>query len=293
MRVLSPAKINLHLRVGPVQTDGFHPLVSWMTTVGLFDTLDLTPDSTDNVVLECGDPSLPTDGLNLVVRAAEALQAATGVSQGVNIRLEKSIPAGGGLGGGSGNAATTLVALNGLWNLGLSIDRLSAIAATLGSDVPFFLQAPSALCSGRGEIVKSVDPPTGMWVVLILPAMAMPTPAVYRQLDAMRLAADTNALAHADWDGPIDIEHWRTLPAEALLKELKNDLEAPAFALRPDLNDLRQRIEQRIGRPVRMSGSGSTLFTLYDARDLAESMAEKVRHEFSVRAVNVPLAARV
>src|SRR5438874_981037 len=214
MRVPAPAKINLHLRVGPRRdADGFHPLLTWMTTVALFDTLTLVRRPSDVAargdrdpfVLSCDEPSLPTDGRNLVVIAAIAPAGAaasepasragdsrtgegsTGVasttastgaaSTGASLSasasrvsafLAKRIPSGAGLGGGSSDAAAALVGLNALWKLDLSASRLSAIAASLGSDVPFFLGGASSICTGRGEIVRPVARLDMKWAMLVL-----------------------------------------------------------------------------------------------------------------------------
>jgi len=178
MRVPAPAKINLHLRVGPPKADGFHPLLTWMTTVALFDTLTFvrrrptsptsddagdspTPPQRDAhfFALSCDRPDLPVGRDNLVVKAAMALADAAGTGDGsrvgegstvvrldrVSAFLAKRIPSGAGLGGGSSDAAAALVGLNALWKLGFAASRLSAIAAQLGSDVPFFLSGPSSV----------------------------------------------------------------------------------------------------------------------------------------------------
>ncbi len=296
MRVLSPAKINLHLRVGPKQTDGFHPLVSWMVTVGLFDILDFTLDTAGRVDLSCSDPMLAVDDRNLIVRAARILQAEmTKTSggetsrkpippgqRGVRIVLRKIIPMGGGLGGGSSDAATTLIALNDLWSLGLSHQRLSEIAAGLGSDVPFFLNGPSGICTGRGEIVEKIDPPRVRWVVLLLPEISMPTPIVYRQFDQMPMIRG--------WNDAVDWAQWRNLLAEDLLRKLQNDLEPPAFSISPILLQLKESAEMLVARPVRMSGSGSTLFTLYDISECAKRAADEIQRKLAIRAICVPLA---
>lgn len=292
MRVKSPAKINLHLRVGPVQANGFHPLVSWMVTVGLFDTLDFSLDTAGRVALRCSDPTLPCDESNLIVRAAVALRQAyasggethAASMPGAAIELSKRIPTGGGLGGGSSNAATTLATLNDLWKLSLTPQRMSEIAAKLGSDVPFFLNGSSSICTGHGEVVRPIQPPRARWVVLVLPEMSMPTPAVYRQFDAM---------AHPDdsaWDEAVDWSQWSTLSAEDLLPRLRNDLEPPAFAIRPDLGALRSEVERLVSRPVRMSGSGSTLFTLFDTNEEAAAAAEEIRHRHATKALAVMIA---
>jgi 4-diphosphocytidyl-2-C-methyl-D-erythritol kinase len=204
MRVLAPAKINLHLRVGRRSSDGFHPLLSWMCTVGLFDTLTIqpAPDATRLVEMTCTDGSLPTDVSNLVIRAAEALaRQARGSGEAppearhasaariapVQIVLEKQIPIGGGLGGGSSDAAATLIALNRLWRTDCTSQQLLSIAATLGSDVPFFLFGPSSICTGRGELVTPIAAPAARFAVLILPGIAVSTAQVYRRFDELNL----------------------------------------------------------------------------------------------------------
>jgi 4-diphosphocytidyl-2C-methyl-D-erythritol kinase len=361
MRVLCPAKINLHLRVGRRRADGFHPLLSWFTTVGLFDTLtvedrrEAIPPGRERagaagiLLLSSDLPGLAADESNLVVRAAEALahaaasrgvgdvkdttgglppgdvragresgsvdlrQAAAhgpavptgaGVREGdavpgtagqrptstrggeasagvrpVAARLEKQIPLGAGLGGGSSDAARTLVALNRYWHLHRSMDALAPLAAKLGSDVPFFLYGPSSVCTGRGEVVKPVPPPSlAKWVVLVLPDIHMPTAAVYGRFDELGLGFDE----HIDQSRQPDWRQWSSRKSKDLLAGLVNDLERPAFEIREDLGTLRADIELKLGRPVRMSGSGSSLFTLYDERGEAESAAAVISAQFGV-----------
>jgi 4-diphosphocytidyl-2-C-methyl-D-erythritol kinase len=314
MLILSPAKINLHLRVGHVNEDGFHPLMSWMVAVGLFDTLefisaDVTPDTFEfspahPIEIICNDPKLPTDERNLITKAARLLMAeassifskktqtnfphsATGVTdKPLRLRLTKTIPTGGGLGGGSSNAAATLVALNTLWKLKLEMQVLCAIAARLGSDVPFFLHGPSSICTGRGHIVQPVHTPACPWALLMLPDISMPTPAVYQRLDEMHPTDFTLCSADA-WNQPPDWTQWASLPAEQLLRHLQNDLEAPAFSLRPDLGALRSAAEQYLARPVRMSGSGSTLFTLYDTQQSAAAAARDIQSRLQINTASV------
>ncbi len=281
--VLAPAKINLHLRVGPARADGFHPLLTWMVTVGLADGLTVTP-SAGGLAFTCDDPTLPTDGRNLVVKAVAALAARVGRDPAVAIHLAKRVPAGGGLGGGSSDAAHALLAVAKLW--GLDDPTLMAdVAATVGSDVPFFLYGPSSVCRGRGELVLPVAAPAvARHAVLVLPGLAVSTPAVYRKFDEMGLGSDTA--------GSLGEGAWTFRPAAELMARLVNDLEAPAFALQPALGDLRSRLERDLGRPVRMSGSGSTLFTLFDDPASAAHAAAGVTAG-GVRAVAVPLAPSV
>jgi 4-diphosphocytidyl-2C-methyl-D-erythritol kinase len=285
MRIAAPAKINLHLRVGPPRADGFHPLLTWMTTIGLCDQVSLKgPASPGEISMTCTDPTLPTDDRNLVVKAAKLLRQ--NPQDSVSIHLEKNVPHGGGLGGGSSDAAFTLLALDQFWNLGKNTAELADCAARLGSDIPFFLFGPSSICTGRGEVVKPISPPLrAKWVVLILPELSMPTPAVYRQFDAMNLGSDV--ATEPDWN------QWAGLSPSELMPKLVNDLEAPAFAVEPKLAKIRESIEALLNRPVRMSGSGSSLFTLCDTHEEALKHAKMVAERIHLKALAVEIAPRV
>jgi 4-diphosphocytidyl-2-C-methyl-D-erythritol kinase len=284
MHFLAPAKINLHLRVGPPRNDGFHPLLTWMATIGLFDKITLRESKVPGEIrMTCSDPSLPCDDRNLIIKAAKLLR--TEPTQSVLIHLEKHIPHGGGLGGGSSDAAFSLTALNRFWKLRKSDQELANLAAQLGSDIPFFLYGPSSVCRGRGEIVRPIPSPTAAkWVVLILPNFAMPTPAVYRQFDAMKAGNQDDVETEPNWT------QWAALTSTELLSQLVNDLEPAAFAIATELAQLREAIEKTLGRVVRMSGSGSSLFTLYDQPEEASAAAKMVTGRHSQRAVAVELA---
>jgi 4-diphosphocytidyl-2-C-methyl-D-erythritol kinase len=174
---------------------------------------------------------------------------------------------------------------------------LSAFAGRFGSDVPFFVRAafpppdggPSAVCTGRGEVIKPVAPPAARWAVLVLPEIALSTADVYRRFDEMGLGRqdDVDAVGAPDWSA------WSRLTASELLPRLVNDLEAPAFSLRPDLADLRAAAQQALGRTVRMSGSGSSLFTLVDARADAVAAAAGLWKTLRVRTELVELTPRI
>jgi 4-diphosphocytidyl-2-C-methyl-D-erythritol kinase len=274
MHLRAAAKINLHLRVGPPRADGFHPLMSWMCTVGLFDEIRLekAPQSS----LTCDDPTIPTGPENLVLKAAAAL----GIT--AKIELIKRIPAGGGLAGGSADAAATLFGLNQLDGGKRTQDQLLQLARGLGSDVPFFLHGPSSICVGVGDIVRPTPPPpAARWALLILPPFSMPTPKVYQRFDQMKLGTQSSIDHQPDWQA------WAKLKAHELLPLLVNDLEPPAFDLNPSLARLREDWQHRLNRPVRMSGSGSTLFTLYDDQAAAEAAAGSATNE---KAIAAPLA---
>lgn len=272
LTVSSPSKINLHLRVGAPTADGFHPLRSWMVATSLCDQITIRRSS-GGVSLTCDDPTIPTDGTNLVVRAADAVlgRVKPALRTGLTIDLSKRIPAGAGLGGGSGNAAVTLRAVNRLLGGPLDESTLFSIAATLGSDVPFFLGDPSAIATGRGEQLSAAPIPRANHAVLILPPFPIATAKAYRTLDERRPTAEPDLL------DAFDVATWANLSAVPLLTKLKNDLEQAAFAIEPRLDVLRLELESRLGRIVRMSGSGSTLFTLFDSAAEADAAAKQIR----------------
>jgi len=321
MQVLSPAKLNLFLRVARPRADGFHPLLSWMCRISLFDTITFERTTErGRVSLTCDDPALATDESNLIVRAVRALDASLinagersrlGDS-GLAISLHKRIPQGGGLGGGSSNAGTTLLALDDLWESRRGRDFLHDIAAKIGSDVPFFIHGPSSVCTGRGEIIQPTPAPQARHACLFMPDMHLATPAVYRKFDELLTPAtvDEDELrglsftvessgeemhhlkaspATIEVDRAGGPEHGALLPAAELMTRLVNDLEPAAFALQPALATLRLQLQQTLGRVVRMSGSGSTLFTLFDSAPEAQAAAELVaiRMKIKIRAVEV------
>lgn len=308
MLLRAPAKINLHLRVGKRRDDGFHPLLTWMSTIGLFDTLRLERDasaaSQSEAVLPFKLPfelhgdcaALPNDAKNLIIRAASALadtlqrRAGEGRGgpwrEGVSAFLTKTIPIGAGLGGGSSDAAATLLGLNELWQLHLPREQLALIGAGIGSDVPFFLHGPCNICTGRGEKIRTAAPPASRFALLILPRMSISTAEVYRRFHAMSLLDMSLGDDRAIENEP-DFASWAKLTAKELLPQLRNDLEPAAFLLVPKLDAQREEAEQTLKRPVRMSGSGSSLFTLFDSRDEAESAQRILVDRFDARVVEI------
>jgi len=179
MKVRCPAKINLYLRILGKRPDGFHELETLMCPVSIFDEMEFENGPAD-VELQIEGADIPAGEDNLVVRAVRLLQEATGLRNGVRIRLRKQIPVGGGLAGGSSNAALTLRALNTFWKAGLSEAQLGQAAAKLGSDINFFLQDGPAICRGRGELVEPVEL-AGEWQALLInPGFGVPTPWVRR-----------------------------------------------------------------------------------------------------------------
>ncbi len=265
--VNAPAKLNLNLLVGPLRDDGFHPLDSFVTKITFYDRIELRLRNDGQINLTCAGIDCGSADDNLAIRAAQALAEGRGVD-GVDISLTKFIPPGGGLGGGSSDAAGVLAGLNQLWCLDLSVGQLAEIAVGLGSDVPLFLAGPASRMTGRGEILQPVDV-YPFWTILILPRIACPTGPVYRAFDAAPIQVakqlDANKL---------------TQPPSTWRDRLVNHLERPAMEISPELADIRDEISTATGLPVNMSGSGSTLFMLCDNQAEVQDVYGKVPEEF-------------
>lgn len=250
------AKVNLFLEVTGKRPDGCHDIDSVFVEIDFADTITAQSAATGAVTLACDDPSLPTDEDNLVVRAALALREKCGAGaagKGIALRLAKQIPAGGGLGGGSSDAAATLRLANTLWRCGLSTEELLSLAETLGSDVPFFLHGGACRCRGRGEIITPLPAfPEDIEIGLAIPPVASSTAAAYRGL---RLPSPGEALV-AD----VFIETMRQGDAKAMRAAAFNRFEESVFRALPGLGALHAELETILGHSARMSGSGSVLW---------------------------------
>lgn len=261
------AKINLTLEVLGRRPDGYHEIVTILQAISLHDTIRAEEGATisvDSPELGCE----PAD--NLVARAACLLQAEHAPGRGAHLHLEKRIPAAAGLGGGSSDAACTLVALNRLWQLKLQRDRLSSLAARLGSDVPFFLDGPTALARGRGEMLEELPPLDTLWLVLVVPPVDIP--AKTRSLYGALTPADfTNG--QAGLEVAASLRSGRGLD----ISMLRNVFERPAFALYPEIRRHRDSMLRCGAESVRLSGSGPALFSLTadetEARRIAGALA--------------------
>jgi len=280
----TPAKLNLYFEVIRRLPTGFHEIESLVTPISLHDTLYVRPSAGLNLTVEIppeekfqrlfAGQTIPTDDSNLVLRAAHRLRERLPHRDdlpGADIILTKRIPSEAGLGGGSSDAAATLLLLNELWNVGLSRDALAEIGAELGSDVPLFLKGFPVICRGRGEILESVPGgesfPT-LHFVVVKPFTGCSTPAVYR------LCEPQGPQSHAVLDEMVS--DWRKNRLEAFAGKMKNRLTAPALRVNPDV----QRVLETFGRvPVplagfSMTGSGSTCFGLCRNREETLENAE-------------------
>lgn len=265
----SPAKINLGLEITGLREDGYHELITLFQTVDLCDRIIFKRREDRRLLLSGNDPAVPWDRYNLIFRAAEALQTRTDSPFGVEIWVEKNIPAGRGLGGGSSNAAATLLCLNRLWKTGLSRKDLYPLAVELGADVPFFLWGGLCLGCGRGEKIQPLPENKKWWVLLVLPGFSISTATAYREYD--RLADSLTSKGKES-----KIIQFLEAKDISLIRSFRNDLEAVAFKINPQLAEIKQSIQRSGAELSLMSGSGSALFGLFSEETKAREAAEKL-----------------
>ncbi len=273
----SPCKINLLLNILGRRSDGFHELETVIQPIALYDLLSFKRAGQE-IGLTCSNPSLPTDSRNLVHRAAAAFLEAANITDGVQIRLEKHLPLAAGLGGGSGNAATTLLALNELFAGPLTSEQLHTIAAGLGSDIPFFLQTKPALVTGRGERIQPLDffpALRGAWFLLIYPGFGIPTPWAYQQLQRFP-AAVNGTMGRAQHL----ISGLQTADLRGSAAGFYNSLEAPALEKYPLLQLFQEFLRANGAVAALMSGSGSSTFALGPNKPAAEALCERFKSKF-------------
>jgi 4-diphosphocytidyl-2-C-methyl-D-erythritol kinase len=249
------AKINLYLRILGKRSDGFHDIESVVQTVTLHDRLILEEEGGEGIRLEVDDPSVPADSSNLVWRAAASLQRLAGRAVGVRMRLEKKVPAGAGLGGGSSDAAAALLGLCRLWNLDPGPGLLSSLAADLGSDVPFFLVGGTALLRGRGTEVRPLPDPPARSLLIVVPATRIATRDVYARVPApLTPGMKIDSIPRFGTVPGGDPEGW-------VLQG--NDLEPCARALSPAIGEIKDRMVSAGATAAAMTGSGSAVFGVF------------------------------
>jgi 4-diphosphocytidyl-2-C-methyl-D-erythritol kinase len=273
----SPCKVNLLLNILGKRADGFHELETVFHPVKLCDRLAFTRRG-KGIQLTCSDPALATDATNLVHRAASKFLESARINDGVSIHLEKHIPMAAGLGGGSGNAATTLLGLNELFGQPLRLAQLHVIAATLGSDVNFFLQRQPALAAGRGEQVEPLDDFAalrGASFFLIHPGFGISTPWAYREL-----ARFPAALQGQPGRARKLVSLLQTADLATAGREFYNALETPALEKYPVLALYQEFLREHGAAATLMSGSGSTTFALFHKQSSAEAIGEKFKAKF-------------
>ncbi len=264
MQVLAPAKINLSLKILGDHGDGFHEIETLITPISLCDELRIKKSNSEKgIEFRCDDPTVPMGAENLVLRAAKAFFAATRLEPAVSIELKKKIPHGAGLGGGSSDAATTLLALNQLFETNLARDQLAKLGSTIGSDVPFFIFESAALCRGRGELVTPTELPERLSLLLLKPDFTVPT-----------------TWAYSRWHDSREIPGVTYTAQEFLSQTFVNDLERPVFEKFIFLARLKMWLlrQPEVGAAL-MSGSGSTIFAALGDRTTAEKLGARARAE--------------
>jgi 4-diphosphocytidyl-2-C-methyl-D-erythritol kinase len=278
LTVTAPAKVNLHLEVLGLRSDGFHELAMVMQSIDLADCLQFTNTADAQITLSCDDPSLSTGADNLVLKAAELLRARSGFSElGVSMHLEKRIPIGAGLAGGSSDGAAALVGLNALWGLGHPLAALESMATELGSDMPFCVAGGTQLCFGRGEVLEPVAPTTeGLAVLLVKdPLVSVSTPWAYQRCKEisgtnylqgeMAFEQRRQALREAPWLQPL---------RAGCPPPLRNDLQV---VVAPETKAVQASIQLLQELPnalaVAMSGSGPSCFALFRDQDHCDQAA--------------------
>jgi 4-diphosphocytidyl-2-C-methyl-D-erythritol kinase len=261
MRIFTPAKINLTLEVLGKRSDGFHELATWMIPIALYDCLTIEPAA--KMVFESNVPELLNDPTNLIIRAVEAFQKLSGRPQNYRIILEKNIPIGAGLGGGSSDAAATLRLLNRIAGDPISPQALLGVATELGSDVAFFVEARSAWCTGRGEKMEPRDFPEDRWLCLVKPGFAVPTAWAYTTY------------------AKLPKQRKRGEPVGTTWGALRNDLEPAVFTKYLLLAEIKRWFQQQTETEITlMSGSGSTTFAVTGSLVSANALGERFAAEF-------------
>jgi 4-diphosphocytidyl-2-C-methyl-D-erythritol kinase len=261
----APAKVNLFLEVKGKRPDGYWEIETVMQTVTLYDTLVLQKATDLEVVVK--GAQIPQKE-NLVFKAAEMLREESALGRGAKIELQKNIPVGRGLGGGSSDAAATLVGLNRLWGLGLSRENLASMAEDLGADVPFFLYGGTCLCTGRGDRIEPVASKKVLHYVLISPHFGIPTKKIYKNLRIIltKEARETKILVEALSSGQV----------AKVAKFCYNALENIAFDLYPELDELKRKLKEVPFLYSGMTGSGSCFFGLCQDELEARQLVKKL-----------------
>ena len=265
------AKINLGLRVIRKREDGFHDIETIFHRINLFDELTLDP-SPKAISITCSNPALPTDGNNLCWKAVETLRSVVGTEKGALIYLKKNIPVGAGLGGGSSDAAAVLLSLPILWKTPVDASTLAEIALQIGSDVPFFLHNRTAYAEGRGERLQFITLPLPYWILLVTPPIHVSTGWAYKEL-SLRKRLDPQ---------PAKFYDGATCKVARISTLMQNDFEDIVFPVHAEIGEIRRQLLARGATFALMSGSGSSVFGLFENADMAQSAGKFFGKQYQV-----------
>jgi 4-diphosphocytidyl-2-C-methyl-D-erythritol kinase len=264
IRKLSPAKVNLHLRVLRKREDGYHDIVTLMQRISLYDEMIFTPIN-QGIVISCPDSSLPENENNIVYRAAQAFYSGLSCNAGIHITIKKKIPVAAGLGGGSSNAATTLMTLNELLEYPYTTDALMNMGSRIGADVPFFICGKTSWATGIGDQLNPVESIPILWFVLINPSFEISTKMVYENLN-LRLTKKT-----------LKYKSSSLCTIKGIAKWLCNDLEKVTVTLYPSLQHLKHLLLKEGALGALMSGSGPTVFGIFQEEAQASKAEEALK----------------
>lgn len=263
------AKINLALDVTGVRENGYHEVRMIMQSIGLYDQIELEKTAEKGFFLAANVDFLPVDGRNLMVRAAQLLFEAFSLPGGLSMKLDKHIPVAAGLAGGSTDAAAVLYGIAQLYELPLSLPELQNYGVRIGADVPFCLLQHTALAEGIGEVLTPLPPCPDCFIVLAKPAVSVSTKEVYQKLDLLEITE------HPDVDGMIGA--LKTGDLHGITGKLANVLEAVTIPMHPEIREIKRILKENGALNALMSGSGPTVFALFETEKKAERAAEAVR----------------
>ena len=283
LRLPSFAKINLSLRVVGKREDGFHELCTVFQTVSLADEIAFS--ESDSVTLTCSDPSMPTGSENIIYRAAERLRQEYDIRSGAAIHLEKHIPSPGGLGGGSANAAVTLLALRKLWDLQITDAALESIGRELGADVPFFFHGGTALGTSRGDVIEPLDDIRPQPMLIVTPNVSVPTRDAFARINAPSLTSEAAKSI-------LQICRFEAKSADFVQTALTNDLESSVFESFPEVRRVKQTLLELGASNAAMSGSGASVFAIFDKEETRQAALKALDNEVNWRKFAVAAISR-
>jgi 4-diphosphocytidyl-2-C-methyl-D-erythritol kinase len=272
LRLPSFGKINWLLQILGKRADGYHEILTVLQTISLSDELTFDLRENSEVILHCDDAAIPTDDSNLIIKAALALRERLQTTPGVEIRLAKKIPAKGGLGGASSNAAVTLLALNFLWRTGLKRDQLMQIASRLGADVPFFLAAGRCLGTGTGTNISELPDGPKQRLIVVTPNAAVSTANAYASLN-------TAALTTSESASILSSSLAESVSADSGQRPLRNDFERVIFEIEPEIGRVKVALLEAGARGALLAGSGSSVFGVFDNETARDGAVDKLKCE--------------
>jgi len=266
------AKINISLDVIRKLSSGYHEIQSVMHKIDLCDHISISGMDEDRIILTCDNPEIPRDSSNTAYKAVELLKNRFSIRKGVIINIQKNIPVCAGLGGGSSDAASTLLMLNDIWNLDLSLSQLSELGAEIGMDVPFFINSDAAFVSGKGENVQSIKP-SEMYVVVVTPDIRILTQEAYQLLDL-------NNSQKSGLKTPKVLEALKKSDIQALSDAMHNDFEEKIMNNYPELAEIKEKMLKNKALNAMLSGSGSTVFSISNKKEIAEKIYESFKDDY-------------